>query len=380
MKRLLILLLWVLSSTLSVTMAQDDALEQESFLLTFVPNIQFAPIYVAQEAGFFEQAGFDVSLQYLDEPDVVDLVASGESNFGVVSGEQVILATAQGRPITYVYEWFQQFPIGIMYDDQLDVVTVADLLAMDPRVGIPGRFGATYSGFIALLQSYDLDVSDVRLDEIGFAASEVFCLGAVDASVIYLNNEPLQVNNRAEQGDCGAVNGVNVLPIAETIDLVSNGIITNQVLIDEQPERVRAFVGAYDAGLALTIDNPARAYLLSASAIPDFTIPEDLENALTILADEQDAFLGTNPDREAIATSRAEQFTMLSEQFDAGTLLQFQVLLRSIELWEADQLGYTDADSWLNMRDTLVSLGQLDADFDLAAIYTNDFLPVNDNE
>ena len=319
---------------------------------------------------------FDVSLEYLDEPLVVDLVASGENQFGIVSGEQVILASSQGRPVVYVYEWFQQFPIGIVYSDTLEADSVDDLL--DLRFGIPGRFGATYSGFTTLLDSAGIAETDISLEEIGFAAPEVFCVGAVEASVIYVNNEPLQINNRAQQGDCGDVTAVDVLRISDVVDLVSNGIITNQDMIADNPDDVSAFVSAYDAGLALTINNPARAYLLSASFIEGLPLDDDFATALEEIAIVQDEFLATDPSREVITESRTEQFNSLVEQFDANTLLQFQVLLESIALWDAEQLGFTSAESWVNMQETLLSLGQLESASDLEALYTNEFLPLGD--
>ena len=41
----------------SSSFAQDD-LQEQTLLMTFIPNIQFAPTYVAIEAGYFTDAGF----------------------------------------------------------------------------------------------------------------------------------------------------------------------------------------------------------------------------------------------------------------------------------------------------------------------------------
>jgi len=359
----------------SASFAQDE-LEEQTLLMTFIPNIQFSPIYTAMEAGYFADAGYDISLEYLDEPLVVDLVAAGENQFGIVSGEQVILAGSQGRPIVYIYEWFQQFPLGIVYPDTIEAESYADLA--DLRLGISGRFGASYIGLTSLLNSEGIAEADISLEEIGFSAPEVFCVGGVEASVVYVNNEPLQISNRAAQGDCGDVTGVNVLPIADIVDLVANGIITNQDMIDNNPEGVAAFVNAFNEGLSTTINNPARAYLLSAPYIEGLPLDMGFEEALITMADEQDEFLATAPTREEIALSREEQYAALAEQFDANTLLQYEILLASIDLWDADQLGYTDAESWVNMQDTLISLDQLAEATDLEVLYTNDFLPMGD--
>ncbi|MEL6309720.1 MAG: hypothetical protein AAFQ52_16380, partial [Chloroflexota bacterium] len=126
----------------------------------------------------------------------------------------------------------------------------------------------------------------------------------------------------------------------------------------------------------LAINNPAQAYLTSAPFIEGLPLDDDFRMALETLADEQDALLADEPTREAIAENRLAQYETLAEQFDAQTLLQYEILLASIELWDADQLGFTDADSWANMRDTLINLGQIeDGAVDVDTLYSNDFLP-----
>jgi NitT/TauT family transport system substrate-binding protein len=371
-----ITLLIVLTALLvSVPSAQD--LDDETLLMTFIPNIQFAPMYMAIGGGYFADAGLNVSLEYLNEPDVIDLVAADRNQFGVVSGEQVILAAASDRPITYVYEWFQQYPIGVVYSDKRDIESAADLAGL--TVGIPGRFGASYSGFTTLIEAADLTESDVQLEEIGFAAPDVFCVGRVDASVIYVNNEPLQIRNRAQAGDCGAVEDVNVLSVGDLVDLVSNGIITNQTTLENEPERVRALVTGFDAGLQMTINNPARAYLVSADFVEGLPLDDTLRAELESLADQQDEFLLTEPTRSEIAESRRVQYDLLAESIDADTLIQFEVLLASIELWDAERLGFSDLDSWTNMQATLQSLDLLETTLDLDALYTNVFVPETDD-
>ena len=368
-KLLSTLMILLLCATLH---AQDDP-RDEIILLTFVPNIQFAPFYVGIESGIFESAGFAVSVEHLQEPEVVDLVALGAANFGIVSGEQVILARSQSRDVVYIFEWFQQYPVGLVHDSALDLTDLGDL--RDKVVGIPGRFGASYSGLTTLLRSAGLDETDIELNEIGFNAPEVFCLGKVDAAVVYINNEPLQIQRLADAGDCGGVREVAITPVASQVDLVSNGLIVSRPLLNEDAESARRMVGALTAALRATIDNPAAAYLKSLAHVE--SLPKDLTllDALEQAAASQSDFLMSKPSRDQVRASREDLAEQLAEQVDSTSFSQFTILLKSIELWDADLLGHSDHASWQAMRDTLHNMGLLgDMPLALEDAFSNQFL------
>ncbi len=359
----------------SIVGAQAD-LAQERILLTFIPNVQFSPFYVGIEQGIFAEAGFDLTLEHLQEPEVLDLVAVGRANYGMVSGEQVILARSRGRDVVYVFEWFQQYPVGLVHASDLDLSDLQGMRGL--AIGIPGRFGASYSGLTTLLNSAGLSESDIEVKEIGFSAPEVFCLGGVDAAVVYANNEPLQIRNLAAAGECGPHEDAAVLKIASLVDLVSNGLIVSRDHMQSAPEQVARMVSALAHGLREVIDNPAWAYLVSLPYVEGLPGETNLHSALSEAAARQADFLATGPSRAAIAESRRALLAELSQQFSGAELLQFQVLLNSIEMWDAAALGYSDHGSWEAMRDTLDSMNLLgDGLGDLSLAFSNDFLPVN---
>ncbi len=372
--RILIPLTLLLILTISsITSAQDDDLQDLDFALTFVPNIQFAPVYVAQENGYFTDAGFNITVDYIEENVIVDLIATGDLQLGVVSGEQVLLARGGGRPVVYVYEWFQQYPVGIVIPNTTDAVTISDLQGM--TVGVPGPFGATYSGLTALLTANGLDERDIQLESIGFVAPDIVCAGRVQASAIYVNNEPLQIQQRADAGECGDITSVTVIPVASEVDLVSNGLVTSEATIAENPDLISGVIQAFHQGLVFTINNPAEAYLLSEAYVEGLPVSDDLREALEDEANAQRDFLLSNPTREDIIESRITLFTRLSEQFTPQELIQFHVMLTTIDLWEAEILGMTDAESWQATYELLNQMEMLLTDVDINNAYTNDFVP-----
>lgn len=352
--------------------AQADALP-ERILLTFIPNIQFAPFYVGIADGHFARQGFEVSVEHLQEPDVLDLVAAGQADFGIVSGEQVILARAKERDVVYVYEWFQQYPVGIVMAGGAEEASLDTLT--DMTIGIPGRFGASYSGLSTLLRYAGIAEAELTINEIGFNAPDVFCLGAVDAAVVYVNNEPLQIRKRIASGDCGAVTDISVLAVGSLVDLVSNGLIVSEALVQRDPDKVQRMVNGLHSALTATIANPAAAYLASLSFVETLPSNPELLTQLQALAAQQAAFLASDPNREQVAASRSDMFAQLTDALGGRDLTQFEVLLRTIELWDAEKLGQSDLSSWQAMSETLRLMGLLDADpTDLRAAFSNQFL------
>lgn len=283
----------------------------------FFADPQFAPFYVAQERGYFAEAGFAVTFEYIFEPEGIALVGVNERPFAIVSGEQMLLARAQGVPVVYVMEWFQKFPIAVVSKADAGIEEPGDLNGR--TVGLPGFFGASYVGYLGLLSASGLQPGAVNANDIGFNQVESLLTDQSEAVVGYANNEPVQL---AAQGV-----PINVIQVSDYIDLVANGIITNETMIAENPEQVERFVGAVLRGLADTLADPDAAFAISQNYV------DGLED-------------GRKP-----------------------------VLEASLPLWQAETLGLSDLASWENTQQVLLAAGLLDEPVgDLTAVFTNEFV------
>ncbi|HBY96575.1 MAG TPA: hypothetical protein DEP84_21970 [Chloroflexi bacterium] len=287
----------------------------------FVPNVQFAPFYVAISKGYFADEGLDVTLDYGMENDIVQLVGTNKLQFAVASGDQILLARAKGLPVVYVATWYKRFPTALA-SLTLDLSNPKNVEGH--TVGLPGLFGANYVGWLALAQAAGIDQDKVKLESIGFNQVPVLVEKRVDAIVVYANNEPLQLEAQGYKD-------ISVADVSKYIDLVANGLITNEATIQEQPELVQGVVRGFLRGLQETIDHPDEAFdLVVAQYVPE----AGGENAA----------------------------------------LQRRVLAKTIEYWRANPLGRSDPAAWQTSHDFMRKAGLLDQDVDVAKVFTNRFV------
>lgn len=287
----------------------------------YVPNVQYAPFYVADARGYFAEEGLEIDFDYAFETDGVALVGAGDLPFSLASGEQVLLARQQGVPVVYVLGWWQDFPVAVAAPAAGPIDEPKDLVGA--RVGIPILGGASLIGYRALLDANDLPDGAAFLDVIGFNQVEALLAGQVDAVVVYANNEPIVLANAGLP--------VNVLATADYVTLASNGIITNEATIANNPDLVRRMARAFLRGLEDTLEDPDAAY--------------------EICKDYVEGLGSANQD------------------------VQRQVLDASMAFWKAERLGYSDPAAWSNMQAVLREMGLLGETLDLSAAFTNEFLP-----
>jgi NitT/TauT family transport system substrate-binding protein len=300
----------------------EQALQPITLPVGYIPNVQFAPLYVAVEKGYFHQSGLEVAFDYSFETDAVALVGAGDLQFAVVSGEQVLLARAQGLPVVYVAAWYQDYPVAVVSKVGQGILKPADLAGK--RIGLPGLYGANYIGLEALLFSAGLSDADVMLDSIGYNQVEALAADQQQAVSVYAANEPVQLRAQGYE--------INEIRVADYMGLASNGLITNEKTIQEDPDLVRRMTTAFLLGLGDTILDPQEAYRLSLPHVPNLA--------------------------------------------ESDNTVQQQVLARSIELWKSERrLGESDPQAWDNMQETLLKMGLLTEPLDLSQAFTNAFVP-----
>lgn len=298
-----------------------DGVRRIRLPMGYIPNIQYAPFYVAVDKGYFAEENIEIIFDYSFETDGVALVGAGELPFVVASGEQVLLARSQGLPVVYAFAWYDEFPISVVAAKELNVKQPADLRGK--TIALPGLFGANYIGVEALLFSAGVNSSEVKYNSVGFNQVESFASGQSNIIVGYAANEPIVL--RAQGFD------FDELRVADYAQLTANGIVTSEMTIANEPELVRRMARALAKGIADAAADPEEAYAISLKFV------ENLK--------------------------------------DQDKDVQMQVLLVSIEFWATERIGYSNPQAWENMNDLLARMGLIPQPVDLSKAFTNEFVP-----
>jgi NitT/TauT family transport system substrate-binding protein len=203
--------------------------------LGYIANVQFAPFYLAQQAGYYADAGLTVEFQNKSDPDLIALVGQGAIDIGIGDGTSVIPAVSQGIPVQYVATIYGKFPNVVFAKTSSGIKTAADLKGK--KVGTPGRYGSGWIMLQALLGSAGLTTSDIQVVEYpDYTQLAAVQQGAVDAATGYSNNEPVQLEASGTPTSIMTIDSITPLP--------GPGLIAGTSTIEQKHDAIAGFIAA----------------------------------------------------------------------------------------------------------------------------------------
>ncbi len=158
-------------------LAQDKL----SVMLDWFVNPDHAPLVVAQEKGFFKDAGLDVTLTAPADPnDPPKLVAAGGADIAVSYQPQLILQVDEGLPLVRIGTLVSTPLNSVVVLRDGPVKTLKDLKGRKVGYSIAGFEDALLS---AMLEKEGLSLKDVELVNVNFSLSPSLLSGQVDAVI-----------------------------------------------------------------------------------------------------------------------------------------------------------------------------------------------------
>jgi len=270
--------------------------------LNWKPEPEFGGLYEALESGAFERRGLDVEVTGGPGAPVIQMVAAGKVPFGIVSADEVLLARANGARVKAVFATYQTCPQGIMVHASRGLSSLAQVfesgtLAIEP--GVPfGEF---------LRRKYGFD----RIKVVPYSFSIAPFLADPDmAQQCFVTSEPIEARRRGADP--------KVFLIADSgYDPYTAVVVCRDRLLEEEPERVAAFLDGLREGWHDYLVDPDRANAVMGKLNTEM----DAETFRLGAAAQKSLIEIDDGVTVPVGSMRAERWTELAHQFvDLGLL------------------------------------------------------------
>ncbi|OXM87768.1 ABC transporter substrate-binding protein [Paenibacillus rigui] len=251
--------------------------------------------YAALMKGYYKDAGFDMTIMP-GGPQVsaAQIVASGKAQFGMIQGDDLIIARQQGIPLVAVAAAFQKNPQGLIFHKGQQIKDFADLNGRKVYVAS----AAGYWEFIK--KKYNLD----KVQDMKYTGQLVnFINDPTAVTQGYITAEPYSLKQQGYDTEMllNADSGYN--PYA-------NVLFTTEKMIKEHPDQVKAFVEASIKGWEYYKDHADEVNPKIKESNPDMTL-----DAMKFGAEKQaELVYGGDAVKSGVGTMTKERWSTLMKQ------------------------------------------------------------------
>lgn len=250
---------------LTLTGLPAHAAEKMTVLLDWFVNPDHAPLIIAREKGFFEDAGLDVALIAPADPnDPPKLVAAGKAELAVSYQPQLHVHAEAGLPLVRIATLVATPLNSLVVLKDGPIKTIADLKGKKVGYSIGGFEDAILG---KMLSKAGLSLKDVTLINVNFSLSPSILSGQVDAVIgAFRNFELNQMDIIGKPGKAFYPEEEGVPPYDELI------LVANKSSLGDS--RLRLFVDAVEKATQFLINHPQESWKLFITA------HKDLDNEL----------------------------------------------------------------------------------------------------
>ncbi|HOH96813.1 MAG TPA: ABC transporter substrate-binding protein [Candidatus Cloacimonadota bacterium] len=273
-KYLIILLVTLLA--LTACKKAPVGIDEVTITLDWTPNTNHAGLYVAQELGFFKEAGLNVKIEQPGQAITDQIVATGKSHFGISYQENVIRARSEGLPLVSIAAVIQHNTSGFAALKTSGIKTPKDFEGK--------RYGSWDSpSEIAILkhvmQSSGADITKVKIIS---GVYDFFSTIGKDADFewIYYGWDGVEAERRGIDLDYLPLKELN--PI---FDYYTPVIISSEKYLNDNANTVKRFMKAVSKGYQYCINEPGKAADIMMKLVPELN-KDQVQVSLAYLAKE----------------------------------------------------------------------------------------------
>lgn len=260
----------------------DEELKDITFVLDWTPNTNHTGLYVAQNLGYFEEAGLNVTIVQPPEDGATTMVASGQAQFGIDFQDYLapVFTSEDAMPVEAVAAIIQHNTSGIISLKEDDITSPA---------GMEGKNYATWG----------LEIEQAMLENVVTADGGDF--SKVNLIPEYVTDVPTALQQDIDavwvyyawDGISTKVAGLDTnmfyfKDITPEFDYYSPVIIANTDFLESDGDTARAFLDAVRKGYEYAIENPESAAEILCEEVPELDAEMVKESQLW-LADQYKA-------------------------------------------------------------------------------------------
>lgn len=239
-------------------------LKKVTFVLDWTPNTNHTGLYVAQEKGYFKDAGLEVEIVQPPEDGAEVLVASGKAQFGMSFQDSMApaLVGENALPITAVAAVIQHNTSGIISRKGE---------GMESPKGMEGKKYATWDLPVEKAMIKDVveadggDFSKVQLVP-STVTDEVSALKSKTVDAIWIFYAWAGVKMEVEGLDTDYFEFADLNPV---FDYYTPVVIAGNEFLKEEPETARAFLNGLSKGYEDAQKDPEEAAGILLKAAPE---------------------------------------------------------------------------------------------------------------
>lgn len=220
------------------------------YQMSWLPQAEFAGLYVAQTKGFFRDAGLDVTL-IPGGPNVTAAkeIATGVADIGEADPGQVLAGRENGVPLVNVFQLHQTSDTLYVAKKKTGIAVLRDVIGK--KVGL--WFGGAEFEFVAMLKSQGIDPQKVDMFSQGFTVVP-WLQDQYQVMEVTPWNEFQQVLQKYPLSDLTVFK-----PADFKSAVLGAAVVVTQDYAAQHADTLQRFLNALARGWAWSVENPDEA-------------------------------------------------------------------------------------------------------------------------
>ena len=241
-----------------------------SVQLNWIDDHSFAGFYMAETNKHYAdeklkvdlQLAFDADGNYIDPRQAV---ASGQANFGIAEGGELLQARADGLPLVAIATIYQRHPLVLVSLVDKDIMEPKDLVGKRVQVSANNMVI-----FLALLESQGIAPDELKISDRTDYTLQPLLDDETDVFDAWVTNEvPALIDGGHE---------INMIFASDYgVETYPNVIFTSEDMINNQPAVVEQFLRATLKGIQDALDDPQTGAKLAVDRDPTLDLKSQTE-------------------------------------------------------------------------------------------------------